>query len=168
MDWIFKVFFLSVWPRLRERAEDFAGGDGRQSLAVGLFTGWLVFSRGWRESPFWRQKTRNTWLPAPQSTPYYTLWCSYYELHNSTVHMMAMVKPSFLQDEPPLLKKWLHFLEKHPQVIFLYTQWMFCELSMNQLSISHQATFNIPVNSNDNKTNLSDQILLWIETLENV
>ena len=81
---------------------------------------------------------------------------------------MAMVKPSFLQDEPPLLKKWLHFLEKHPQVIFLYTQWMFCELSMNQLSISHQATFNIPVNSNDNKTNLSDQILLWIETLENV
>ena len=42
----FQSFFLSVWPRLREWAEDFAGGDGRQSLAVGLFTGWLVFSRG--------------------------------------------------------------------------------------------------------------------------
>ena len=23
-----------------------------------------------------------------------------------------------LQEEPALLKKWLHFLEKHPQVVF--------------------------------------------------
>ena len=45
--------------------------------------------------------------------------CFYYYGDISPYNMAYMVMITMFQEEPALLKKWLHFLEKHPQVRFV-------------------------------------------------
>ena len=47
-----------------------------------------------------------------------------------------LVMMTLFQEEPALLKKWLHFLEKHPQVIFKHNNniWVFPFLRILYLS----------------------------------
>ena len=56
-----------------------------------------------------------------------SLWQLVFSQVRETSHptFLALVKyhDAVLQEEPALLKKWLHFLEKHPQVLFEHFDW---------------------------------------------